>query len=113
MSPTTVHATKLADPTGGRRKLFRWVLFFLGGISAAALAIPTKADDNRTLIIPSNDGYGFEECLKAGSECGLIVADAWCKAHGFGASKSFGPETAGATDAAPGAFQVTCGDRVN
>jgi hypothetical protein len=107
-------SSKLATPAYDRRKLFRWVLFFLGGISAAAaLAIPSRADDSRTLIIPANDGYGFEECLKAGSECGLIVADAWCKAHGFGASKSFGPETAGATDAAPGAFQVTCGDRVN
>ena len=96
-----------------RRKLFRLVLFVLGGMAAAAFALPSKADGNRTLIIPSNDGYGFEECLKTGSECGLLVADAWCKAHGFGASESFGPETAGATDAAPGSFHVTCGDRVD
>jgi len=107
-------AAKLDAPAHDRRRIFRWVLFLLSGILAAiALALPSRAAESRTLIIPSNDGYGFEECLKAGSQCGIIVADAWCKAHGFGASKSFGPETAGTTDSAPGSFLVTCGDRVD
>jgi hypothetical protein len=107
-------AAKLTAAAYDGQKLFRLVLFFLGGIAAAAaLAIPSKADGNRTLIIPANDGYGFDECLKTGSECGFTVADAWCKAHGFGASKSFKPESDGVTDAAPGSFQVTCADGVN
>jgi hypothetical protein len=114
MSTTTLPAAKLADIAFDRRKLFRLILFFLSGILAAiAFAIPSRAQENRTLIIPPNDGYGFEECLKAGSGCGLVVADAWCKAHGFGASKSFGPEDAGVADAAPSSFLVTCGDRVD
>jgi hypothetical protein len=114
MSMTNMPAAKLMDPAYDRRKLFRWVLFFLSGsLAVIALALPSRAEESRTLIIPPNDGYGFEECLKAGSECGLVVADAWCKAHGFGASKSFGPETEGASDAAPGSVFVTCGDRVN
>jgi hypothetical protein len=112
MSTTTL--PKLADIALDHRKLFRLVLFFISGILAAiAIAIPSRAGENRTLIIPPSDGYGFDECLKAGSECGLIVADSWCRAHGFGASKSFGPEDAGAAGAAPGSFLVTCGDRVN
>jgi hypothetical protein len=103
-------------------KLFRLVFFLLGGILAAfALKMPARADETRTLIIPPNDGYGFEECLKPGSQCGLVVADAWCKAHGFAGSNGFGPadEAAGTTDEAsrssiePGSFHVTCGDRVN
>ena len=98
------------------------MLFLLGGILAAvALKMPARADESRTLIIPPNDGYGFEECLKAGSQCGLVVADAWCKAHGFAGSNGFGPadETAATMDEAsrssmePGSFHVTCGDRVN
>jgi hypothetical protein len=106
----------------GRRKLFRLVLFLLGGILAAfALKMPVGAAESRTLIIPPNDGYGFEECLKPGSQCGLVVADAWCKAHGFAGSNGFGPadEAAGTMDEAsrssiePGSFHVTCGDRVN
>jgi hypothetical protein len=113
MPMTTLPAAKLADIAFGRRKLFRLVLFFLSGILAAmTLAIPSRAGENRTLIIPPSDGYGFDECLKAGSQCGFIVADAWCKAHGFGASKSFGPEKAGAAGAVPGSFLVTCGDGV-
>jgi hypothetical protein len=104
------------------RKLFRLVLFFLGGILAAfALKMPASAIESRTLIIPPNDGYGFEECLKPGSQCGIVVADAWCKAHGFAGSNGFGPadEAPGTLDEAsrskiePGSVHVTCGDRVN
>ncbi|MGH6794239.1 MAG: hypothetical protein ACREDH_03340, partial [Methylocella sp.] len=74
------------------RKLFRLALFFLSGFLAAfAPKMPARADESRTLIIPPNDGYGFEECLKPGSQCGLVVADAWCKAHGFAGSNGFGP----------------------
>ena len=113
---------KITLAARGRRKLLRLVLFLLGGILAAlALKIPVGAVETRTLIIPPNDGYGLEECLKPGSECGLVVADAWCKAHGFAGSNGFGPadEAAGAMDEAsrsgvePGSFHVTCGDRVN
>ena len=122
MSIVILPVAKIAAAAHGRRKLFRLVLFILGGILAAlALKIPAGADESRTLIIPPNDGYGFEECLKAGSQCGLVVADAWCKAHGFAGSNGFGPadETAGTMDEAsrssmePGSFHVTCGDRVN
>jgi hypothetical protein len=96
-----------------RRRLFRWVLFLLGGFLAVTAFVPLRAEESRTLVIPPNDGYGFDECLKAGSQCGLVVADAWCKAHGFGASKGFAPETEGTADAAPGSILVTCGDRVD
>jgi hypothetical protein len=122
MSIATLPAAKLAAAARGSGKLFRLVLFVLGGILAAlALNISAGVDESRTLIIPPNDGYGFEECLKAGSQCGLVVADAWCKAHGFAGSNGFGPadETAATMDEAsrssmePGSFHVTCGDRVN
>jgi hypothetical protein len=114
MLTKTLPAAKSADIAFDHRKLFRLVLFVLSGILATiAFAIPSRAEESRTLIIPPNDGYGFEECLKAGSGCGLVVADAWCKAHGFGASKSFGPEDAGVADVPPGSILVTCGDRVD
>ena len=110
MSVTIISAAPISA-FANRRNLFRFVLFSLSAILAAiALALPSRADGSRTLIIPSNDGYGFEECLKTGAECGLIVADAWCKAHGLGAPKSFGPETEGAADSAPGSYHVICGE---
>ena len=122
MSISILPIAKIATGAHGRRKLFRLVLFLLGGVLAAfALRVPARAAESRTLIIPPNDGYGFEECLKGRSQCGLVVADAWCKAHGFAGSNGFGPadEAAATMDEAsrsriePGSFHVTCGDRVN
>jgi len=110
----------IASP--GRRNLFRLVLFIISGVLAAfALGIPAKAAGTRILVIPSDDGYGFQECLSAKSACGLVVANAWCEAHGLKASISFGPveDVVSATDAAPpanirpGSFLVACGEAIN
>jgi hypothetical protein len=122
MSISILPIAKITLAARDHRKLLRLVLFLLGGILAAlALKMTATAAESRTLIIPPNDGYGFEECLKPGSQCGLVVADAWCKAHGFAGSNGFGPadESAGTMDEEsrsnmePGSFHVTCGDRVN
>lgn len=46
---------------------------------------------NRTFLIPASDGYGVADCLSSkSSECGKIVADAWCEAQGFAKATSFG-----------------------
>ncbi|MGH6864513.1 MAG: hypothetical protein ACRECN_09675 [Methylocella sp.] len=122
MSILMLPIAKMTLRARDHRRLLRLSLLLLGGILAAfVLKIPARADESRTLIIPPNDGYGFEDCLKAGSPCGLVVADAWCKAHGFAGANGFGPAeaAAGTTDEAsrsgiePGSFHVTCGDRVN
>jgi hypothetical protein len=122
MSILILPIAKITLAARNHRKLLRLVLFLLGGILAAlALKMPATAAEGRTLIIPPNDGYGFEECLKPGSQCGLVVADAWCKAHGFAGSNGFGPadEAAGTMDEAlrssiePGSFHVTCGNPVD
>ena len=120
MSILILPSAKIKLAARDHRKLLRLVLFLLGGILAAlALKMPATAAESRMLIIPPNDGYGFEECLKGRSQCGLVVADAWCKAHGFAGSNGFGPADDGTLDESsrstiePGSFHVTCGDRVN
>ena len=46
---------------------------------------------NATFLIPAADGYGVADCLTTGgSECGRIVADAYCEAQGFAKSARFG-----------------------
>ncbi len=65
--------------------------------------------------IAANDGYGLEDCLSAGSECGRVVADAWCEAHGHGHALTFGlrsaleerPTQVAAVDES---YVVRCGD---
>ena len=122
MSISILPIAKITLAARDHRQLLRLVLFLLGGILAAlALKMPATAAESRMLIIPPNDGYGFEECLKGRSQCGLVVADAWCKAHGFAGSNGFGPadEAAGTMDEAlrssiePGSFHVTCGNPVD
>jgi hypothetical protein len=101
------------------RKTFRIVLFIIGGFSLiAALHATAEAAAGHILVVPANDGYGFEDCLKPGAACGRIVADAWCEAHGLAASRAFGraediTSSTGATELPkiePGAFVVDCGD---
>jgi hypothetical protein len=106
-------AARLAMIARGRRLGFQFVLFGISAILAVlALRPPAGANEGQTLIIPPNDGYGFEQCLTPGSQCGLVVADAWCKAHGFSGSQGFRPETSGTPDVPAGSIRVTCGGEV-
>lgn len=43
----------------------------------------------RDFIIAGSDGYGTQECLTSRSDCGRIVADAWCEAKGFKSAVSY------------------------
>jgi hypothetical protein len=45
---------------------------------------------NATFLIPASDGYGVADCLTGTHECGRIVANAWCEAHGFSRAEVFG-----------------------
>jgi hypothetical protein len=57
---------------------------------------------NATFLIPASDGYGVADCLTGGSECGRIVADAWCEAQGFSRAETFGlavEDVTGSTEA--------------
>ena len=71
------------------------------GLSQAASAGQTRA-----FTIAANDGYGLQDCLGEGGECGRAVADAWCAAEGRGAALSYGR----ADGAAGPAYVVTCSD---
>lgn len=54
--------------------------------------VPSKAQDTTTFVIAAASGYGIEDCLGQGDECGQVVADAWCQAHGQGAALKFGQQ---------------------
>jgi hypothetical protein len=68
------------------------------GLTHVALAgtdgeTPAKAPAHveKTFLIPSSDGYGVGDCLTTpGSECGQVVANAWCEAQGYAAANTFG-----------------------
>jgi hypothetical protein len=67
---------------------------FMLALSAPAAA-PARAEAGQTheYVIAANDGYGLQDCLAGGAECGQVVADAWCRAHGDNAAVSYGPQS--------------------
>lgn len=74
----------------------------------------------KTFLIPATDGYGVGECLTGGnSECGQVVANAWCESQGYASAASFGAaardEYTGAIPTAPvqaiePPIRITCQD---
>lgn len=75
----------------------------------------------KTFLIPSSDGYGVADCLTApGSECGQVVANAWCESQGFASAGSYGTAAAdeytgaieqpAATKPADRPIRITCQD---
>jgi hypothetical protein len=95
-------------------------LFGLGAVvvvTAFVAGLPQAggAAESHEYEIAANDGYGLEDCLSTGGECGRVVADAWCEAHGHGHALSFGlrsavderPTRVSATEES---YVVRCGD---
>jgi hypothetical protein len=62
-------------------------------------------------MISAASGYGVEDCLAEGGECGHVVADAWCEAHGRGAALKFGRSDSDSSDKSTDLrpYFITCG----
>jgi hypothetical protein len=62
---------------------------FLG---AMVVGLPDSvAQAAPTYVVTDQEGYGVSECLAQKSDCGKIVADAWCESHGHAAARAYGP----------------------
>ena len=78
-----------------RRAIALVGLFGIIGAGLSLSILPSTktvaaASDQRTFLIPASDGYGVADCISSKSECGKIVANAWCEAKGFKMATSFG-----------------------
>jgi hypothetical protein len=77
----------------------------LAGLALAAACHEVRAAPEArrpVYVIADNEGYGLVECISQKRECGKIVADSWCEAHGHGPALFFG----GAEDVT-GAIETT------
>jgi hypothetical protein len=61
-------------------------------IAAAYQGASRAAQTQRNAVyqISDSDGYGLVDCIVQKRECGKIVADGWCEAHGHGPAVGFG-----------------------
>lgn len=72
----------------GLRRILLPALF---GIALAVVGVSEgQAQETRTIVVPAETGYGVEECLDAGGDCGPTVANALCNAYGQGVALEFG-----------------------
>jgi hypothetical protein len=101
------------------RGILRVVLSACAGLLViAAMQQAARATEGHLIVVPSNDGYGVQECLSQNKGCGEIVAAAWCEAEGYSTPLAFG-RAEDITGVVPGskeskldpdAFVVKCGD---
>lgn len=79
------------------------------GLASVCEAYSREAD---TFTISAASGYGVEDCLAEGGECGRVVADAWCEAHGRGGALKFGRSDGESSNnsAELRPYFITCGE---
>jgi hypothetical protein len=70
-----------------RKRLSVFACLAMAGI-AAAITMSTGQETEarpkqRDFVVAGSDGYGTQDCLTTGGDCGRIVADAWCETKGF------------------------------
>jgi hypothetical protein len=84
-------------------------------ISQTLLAHATEV---HSFVLTPVEGYGVQECLDAGGECGPAMADAWCQSQGRARAVSYGPShdpnaaalADGSREVQASAYVITCGD---
>ena len=90
----------------------RIALAACGAVAVFTSAAESAAREAHTFVIAAAGGYGVEDCLAEGGECGQVVADAWCASQGRGSAVRFGrsehgPAATGfSADASP--YFITC-----
>ena len=67
------------------------IISCISGVILGPATLAAWGGETHALVIAANDGYGVQDCLAEAGECGQIVANAWCEAHGPGIAVSFGP----------------------
>ena len=87
-------------------------LRLLGATALLAVApMQTAHATEDAFTIPADEGYGIEDCMQSGRECGRVMANAWCEAHGHVKASAFGStdDVTGSVPASDKVFQVATG----
>jgi len=66
--------------------------FLIAACAAAAVvfgAAAAQAEKRLFIIANDADGYGIDRCLSTGADCGMAVANSYCKSREFTQALSF------------------------
>lgn len=76
-----------------RKRLSVFACLGMAAVAAAGMASSSRESEarskSRDFVVAGSDGYGTQDCLTTGGDCGRIVADAWCESKGFKASLAY------------------------
>jgi hypothetical protein len=63
----------------------------IAALAVAAIMSVSVAHAEKRMFIIANlaDGYGVDDCLANGSECGRAVANSYCRSHDYSQAVSF------------------------
>ncbi len=89
------------------------VLLAVAGFSVAgSFATPSRSQESVNYTISNNDGYGIADCMQSGTDCGRVMANSWCEAHGYAHALAYGSsqELAGSIAASNEVVKVAAGD---
>jgi len=84
---------KSCDPMLFVRSSMAVIPLMIGVLIGVGESGGARAEESHAYVIAADDGYGLSECLADSGECGQVVADAWCEAHGHGSAQSYGPQS--------------------
>jgi hypothetical protein len=93
--------------------LRRPILILTGAAMAGAWSAAWAAEP-LVFTVPASDGegYGISECMQSGSECGRVMANALCEAHGHVKAAAFGSaaDVTGSVPAGAPVVKASAGD---
>jgi len=63
----------------------------IAALAVAAIISVSVAHAEKRMFIIANlaDGYGVDDCLASGGECGKAVANSYCRSHDYAQAVSF------------------------
>jgi hypothetical protein len=73
-----------------------------------ATAAAAGAETKIFIIENHRDGYGVDQCLASGANCGKPVASAYCQSHKFDAAVSFRKIDHGEITGGSGSVEASC-----
>src|SRR5260370_19374402 len=71
------------------RKLIAPLAFVVLVFVGLGLALPAGAETKIFIVENQPDGYGIDQCLASGANCGKPMASAYCQSRKYGQALSF------------------------
>jgi hypothetical protein len=68
----------------------RLAFLLLAGLAVAGIATSPASAETKTFFVENQpDGYGIDQCLATGAECGKPMASLYCQSHQYDEAVSF------------------------